>query len=80
MPSSTTNLRIISLTLDVAGTLLLAISILIMHARMLKQQRIDTPVLNALKIEFWLSLVALVLIAIGFVMVVYTEVVSDESS
>lgn len=59
------NWFIIGLTLDTLGKILLGITVLMVHKYVLKEHKIDTDVLLAMKSEQILGILAIFLIIVG---------------
>jgi hypothetical protein len=71
--SDRTIVRVTGIILDMAGSIILAVALLIMHMRLAKSRRIDDFVVHDLNVERKLTYLALFLMVIGFAMVVITE-------
>lgn len=58
--------EIVGFTLDVLGKVLLGITVLLAHRRIVEEHRIDREVLTEMKREQFLGLLGIVLIIVGF--------------
>jgi hypothetical protein len=65
------NLLFWGLTIGTVGKVLLAIGVIIAHAGIVKEQRIDTEVLRGFRIEHSITILGMVLIVVGYFMEVY---------
>lgn len=64
-------LEIIALTSDVLGKILLGVSALLVHKRLKREQKIDKKVLKELKREQLISIFAIILIVVGYLIHLY---------
>lgn len=62
------NFLLWGITLGTIGKLVLGIAVLRVHIRILEEHRIDGVVLSVIKREHWITLLALLLILIGYLM------------
>ena len=65
------NLLLWGLTLGTVGKLILGIAVLRVHIRIFEEHSIDGVVLRAIKREHYVTIVALLLIAIGYFLEVF---------
>lgn len=61
------NLEIIGITLDVIGKILLGLTVLLVHHKILKERRIDQYVIKEIKLEWTLGILGISLMVIGYV-------------
>ena len=59
-------LNIIGLTLELIGTLLLAVMVILVHLKLKKEKHLDVAVFNEISLEKKLGLVSILLLIIGF--------------
>ncbi|MBS3068262.1 hypothetical protein J4450_06155 [Candidatus Micrarchaeota archaeon] len=62
------NMHFIGLTLEFAGTLLISISVLLVHSRVVKEHKIDESVVRQIKKEKWVTVSGIILIIIGYLL------------
>lgn len=62
------NGEVVGFTLDVLGKVLLGVTVLLAHRRIVKEHRIDQEVLTEMKREQLLGLLGIVLIIVGFLL------------
>lgn len=74
MVSSQKTLRLIAITLEVIGTLMLSGALLMLHSRIEREKKLDEMVFNTMKTERRLTIAALILISLAFVMIVVVEI------
>ena len=65
------NLEFWAMTFDFIGKFLLASLVLIVHGKIRKEKKIDTPVLKDIKIELILGVVSLVFLVMGYTLNLY---------
>jgi len=71
-------LRFVAITFEFLGTLILGVTLLMLHYHMAKATSIkDAKVVRFIKIERVLGIIAISLIAIGFVLIIIDEVYSE---
>lgn len=73
-------LRFAALTSDFVGTLLLVVSVLLVHRRIEKEGRIDSRVTREIRSEFAVAIAALVLIVAAFALLLVDEFTSTEDA
>ena len=56
------SLKFLTLTLDLAGKLLLAVMALLVHNRIIKEGRIDKYILKEMKLERFVAYIAVILL------------------
>ncbi len=61
------NWVVVGATFDVIGKILIGITVLLVHKRVIKEQKIDKTVLKEMKREQLMGLLGIVLIIIGYV-------------
>jgi uncharacterized membrane protein len=61
------NLEIIGITLDVLGKILLGLTVLLVHHKILKERRIDQYVIKEIKLEWTLGILGISLMIIGYI-------------
>ena len=61
-------MHFIGLTLEFAGTLLISISVLLVHSRVVKEHKIDESVVRQIKKEKWVTVSGIILIIIGYLL------------
>lgn len=62
------NWELVGFTLDVLGKVLLGVTVLLAHRRIVQEHRIDKEVLTEMRREQFLGLLGIVLIIIGFLL------------
>jgi len=62
------NLFIIAVTLGVLGKVLLGVAVIRVHSHIMKEHRIDDDVINAIKRERYISIIAILFIIIGYLL------------
>ena len=60
--------ELVGLTFSTAGELLLAVTVLTVHHKMKKEHRIDAQVEEEISFEQWVGILAIILIAIGYIL------------
>ncbi|PIP68720.1 hypothetical protein COW91_03220 [Candidatus Nomurabacteria bacterium CG22_combo_CG10-13_8_21_14_all_32_8] len=60
-------MEIIGLTLNTLGTILIAYTVLRVHARVSKDRKIDTKVISEMQKERMLGILGIILIIIGYI-------------
>ena len=63
-----------AITMDIVATLLLAIGLIMTHAKMVKERSIDDTVVVSLHREAYMAYTALALIIASFVLIIIDEV------
>lgn len=61
-------LEIIGFTLDVIGKILLGLTVYLVHARVMREGKIDKVVTKEMQKEKWLAIFGIILIILGFLM------------
>lgn len=69
----TTSTRIIAYSLDIVATLILAIAILLVHKRIIKDGSIDAKVVKSMKIEAVFVYVAVIFFLTSFILLLFDE-------
>ena len=68
------NILVIGTTLDFIGTIMLGYTVLAVHWHIVKEHRLDQDVFRAIKKERIIGFSGLLLIAIGFLLQVYSYI------
>lgn len=66
-------LEFLALTFDVLGKILLGITVLLVHRRVIREHRIDRPVLLEMKREQFLGLLGIIFIVIAYFLELYAK-------
>lgn len=66
-------LEFLALTFDVLGKILLGITVLLVHRRVIKEHRIDRPVFLEMKREQFLGLLGIIFIVIAYFLELYAK-------
>ena len=74
----TSGLRVAALNLDIVGTLLIAVSLILVHRRMIREKSFDRIVVKGLKTEAILVYVAIALIVASFVLLLVDEITRED--
>ncbi len=67
------SLQLIGFTLDFIGKILIAISVLLVHSRVARENKIDKHIVKQIEREKWMTVFGIVLMAIGFLLQVQTK-------
>jgi hypothetical protein len=59
---------VLPITLEFLGTLLIGLSVLRVHTHLSKEKKIDQHIINDIKKEKKLTIIGLILIALGFIL------------
>lgn len=70
--------RLIALNLEVIATIILAIALLLVHKRMIREQSFDANLIKLIKIEMIFVYVAILFFIISFVLLLLDEVESTD--
>tara|TARA_Y100000310_G_C20546016_1_gene745600 strand:+ start:862 stop:1068 length:207 start_codon:yes stop_codon:yes gene_type:complete len=65
------SVQMIGLTLDTIGTLILAILVIAVHGKVLKEGKIDKKVIKEIGVEMRFGWFAIVLIGIGYLLQIF---------
>ena len=68
------NPNIIGLSFEFAGILIIAISVLLTHRRIAIEKYIDKIILKDLKLEIFIGVLGIILLAMGFIIQIYFEI------
>lgn len=60
------NIEVVGFVLDFAGKLLLSITVILVHRRMVREHRMDNKVIVEMRREQGLGILAIVLMLVGF--------------
>lgn len=65
------NILFWGLTIGLAGKILLALGVLIVHAKLVKEHRIDRQVIRSFRMEFMITMLGILLIIAGYLLEIY---------
>jgi len=57
---------LIGITLGIIGKILLGLTVMLVHHRVVLEHRIDNAVIREMKRERWLALIAMIMMLVGF--------------
>lgn len=63
-----TNIEFWALTFDFVGKLLIAITALLVHRKLIMEKRIDRIVLKNMKLEFSSGVLGIILLTVGYIL------------
>lgn len=67
-------MEILGITLDVIGTILIAIMALKVHHNVIKERRIDSEVFEEMKLEQFLGIAGIVLLIVGYILQIFSKI------
>lgn len=67
-------MEIFGITLDVIGTILIAIMALKVHHNVIKERKIDSEVFEEMKLEQFLGIAGIVLLIVGYILQIFSKI------
>jgi len=64
---------LVATTFDVIGKVMIGVSVLFVHRRIVREKKIDKSVLREIRSERWFTILGIILIAVGYLIHLLTS-------